>query len=504
MREKKSAVISALSGIVSAIPFIFKDLSLFIFISITPFLYCIITYKKNVFTSAFYYFFSFYMFSDLWMLSIGMNFISNKINGFILSCLIIIAVSLILSITASLPFILLKKIKSNNSLIMIIIIPFIYILGEWIHGIYPLNYPWNRLCNIVAYYNDFVQSVSILGGLFISYIIVLINICFVYSVKFFLNQKYKTIFFIALAVFIFKSNIFLGDITANFYKETNGNANEIMLVQPNFTREEKLSHSSEYILNEYIKLAEKNITPYTKMIIFPETAFSSDFFNNKSYKNKIYQFAHDNKISLFFGISYKINEKKYNSCTILNPNNELSEIYMKRILVPFGEYTPRFLPKNIQFIKSSFSSGEKNTTLKSSIGNIGCAICFESIFPQLVADNIKNDAELLTIISNDSWLGNRVPLYQHHSHSILRALENRKYTITCANTGISSIVSSNGEIINSSMPNVKQTLLADIYCNNIQTFYFKHGDLIIIPALIVFFILTIYNLVGKVSNKKAK
>lgn len=492
MNNKKIAVISVLSGVLSAMPFIFKDLSPLIFISIAPALHCVVNFKKISFSIMFFYFFSFYFFSDLWILSIGINFISNKIYGFLLSFFIIISVSLLLAFTAAVPFVTLKKIRSENPLIMIISIPFIYIFGEWIHGIYPLYFPWNRLCNITAYNTELIQSASVFGGLFISYIIVLINICIVYSVKYFLEHKLKSLLYILYAILIYEFNIFSGEIISAYYNnKVQSNYNEVLLVQANFSRHEKRKLSAEFILDKYIELAEKNITPDTKLIVFPETAVSKKFFSNNSYKNKLCDFVEKINTDILFGASYNFQGKLYNSCTILYPDKTTSEIYMKRRLVPFGEYTPSIFPENIHFVNTTYYPSQKNIIINSNIGKIGCAICFESIFPFLSADNTQKDAELLAILTNDSWLGNFVPLYQHHGNSILRAVENRKYTITCANTGISSVISSDGKIICVSMPNVRETISAEVYCNNIKTFYAKNGDLIIIPTLLIVFILTI-------------
>ncbi len=492
MKNKKIAVISVLSGVLSALPFIFKDISPLIFISISPALYCVVKFKKNSFSSMFFYFFSFYLFSDLWMLSIGINFQSNNICGFLLSLFIIISVSLLLAFTAAMPFATLRKIKSDKPLIMITAIPFIYIFGEWVHGIYPLYFPWNRLCNITAYNTEIIQSVSVFGGLFISYIIVLINICLVYSVKYFSENKLKSLLYIVYAILIYQSNIFSGEIISAYYDKKNQNQyNEVLLVQANFSRYEKRMFSSEFILDKYIELSEKNITPDTKLIVFPETAVSKKFFTNNSYKNKLCDFAEKINRDILFGVSYNFQGKLYNSCAVLYPDKTISEIYMKRKLVPFGEYTPSIFPQNIHFVNNTYYPSKKNTIIHSNIGKIGCAICFESIFPFLAADNTQNDAELLAVITNDSWLGNFVPLYQHHGNSILRAVENRKYTITCANTGISSVISSDGKIICASMPNVRETVSAGVYCNNIKTFYAKYGDLIIIPALTIVFVLII-------------
>ena len=82
-------------------------------------------------------------------------------------------------------------------------------------------------------------------------------------------------------------------------------------------------------------------------------------------------------------------------------------------------------------------------------------------------------------------MGRKIPLYQHHSHSILRAVENKKYVINCTNTGVSSVISANGEVIEKTNINCSDTVSADIYTNSNITFYTKYGDIIIIPACFI-------------------
>lgn len=173
----------------------------------------------------------------------------------------------------------------------------------------------------------------------------------------------------------------------------------------------------------------------------------------------------------------------------------MSKIYSKQQLVPFGEYTPFFLPESMHFLDSAFTKGTKSIILESDIGNIGCCICFESVFPNLSRQNTLLNAEILAVLTNDAWLGKYIPIYQHHSHSALRAVENRKYMITSANTGISSVISPEGKIIIETQKNNTQTISENVYTNNIKTFYTKNGDIIIIPSFLILIFLCIRKLI---------
>ena len=53
-----------------------------------------------------------------------------------------------------------------------------------------------------------------------------------------------------------------------------------------------------------------------------------------------------------------------------------------------------------------------------------------------------------TIITNDAWWGKLFGTYQHNQYAILRAVENRRWIIRSANTGISDIIDPYGNMVN--------------------------------------------------------
>ncbi|MBE6845548.1 MAG: apolipoprotein N-acyltransferase [Ruminococcus sp.] len=499
MNVKKYTVFCVFSGILTALSFIFPEFYFVVFISFTPTFYDIISKKTTAFTAMFFHLYTFYIFADLWFFSVGYNYTEKK-SGFFLSFFIVTAIALILSLTASAPFLLIKKFKSYNPIILTFTVSFLYILGEWFHGIAPISFSWNRLCNIVAYNNDIIASCSIFGGLFVSLIIVMINMCFAYFFYFLKTIRIASVLCIVSASVIFLINVIIGSAADVHYETENEDSSEILLIQPNYTREIKRKLSNNQKLDGYLKQAEASITDKTELIILPETAISHDFFTDSIYRNRLCDFVKEKEISMLFGTSKYVNNKKYNACIMIYPNGNLSQMYAKRRLVPFGEYTPSFLPQNLHFLKNAFSKGDETAVIESAVGKIGCAICFESVFPAVCCENTRLGAQLLVILSNDSWIGNTVPLYQHHSHSIIRAAENRKYTITCANTGISSVISPDGKIISASEKNQKQNILAEVSPNNIITFYARHGDLIIVPSFIAFFVLLLSRCIYFIKN----
>lgn len=490
MNKNKYFCVVSISGILSALSFYSSSLWYIIFFSISPVFYTIIKYKCNIGLILFKFAFIFYLISDIWILSIGTNYFANKYLGIFFSFLLLLIISLILSFIFILPFVIYKS-KNEKIFIKIINISFLFIFGEWLQGQFiPFAFPWNRLCNIVVNDIKFIQSASIFGGLFITLLILLINFMFALFWVYHSKKSLKSILFIIAAFFIYLSNSFIGEI---IIKNTQNNAEpqKVLLVQGNFSKKEKWNSQPEEIMDRYLELTNENLKEDIKLVVYPETALSGSIFEDKNFKQKLYDFCNENNITILFGAQYNDENLRYNACAAAYPEKKYSEIYFKQILVPFGEYNPFFSNSNFQFISNSFSKGNKSVLIETDIGKLGCGICFESIFPKLISENSKCGAEAIVILTNDSWLGKSIPLYQHHSHSILRAVENKKYIINCTNTGISSVISSNGEVIEKSKINCTDTISAEIFTNNTNTFYTLYGDIIILPSCIIIIFISI-------------
>lgn len=478
-----------LCGAVSAVSFYCNYSWFLIFLSLSSFIYIVLKYYSKLLTFIFIYSLSYQFFCNIWLLKTGSYIIRNKILAIGVSVLMLLVISLLLSLLFSFPFLIYRPKVCKRKSAIICTLPFIYIFGEWLQGIFrPFAYPWARLCNIVAADYLFIQSASVLGGLFISLLIVFICTLTAYS---FLNRQNLKKYLVFAGAFLYILNIFYGYKEIKSLNIHESEATEILLIQPDIAKTEKWSMKPEDGIAKYIQLTKNNISSNTKIVFFPETALSSKIFSDKNFGKELYETARRNNITIVLGAQYNCNDKKYNAAVAIYPDSCCSEVYMKQVLVPFGEYAPFSLFGKHQFISQPFSKGEKNILIKTEYGDIGCGICFESAFPEIISENTQLGADVIAILTNDSWLGNSIPLYQHHSHSVLRAVENRKYVINCANTGISSVISPYGNIISSLETNQENTLHSFFKSNNIKTTYSHYGDIIIIPSCIIIFVFSV-------------
>ena len=111
-----------------------------------------------------------------------------------------------------------------------------------------------------------------------------------------------------------------------------------------------------------------------------------------------------------------------------------------------------------------------------SCGRVGRLVCFDSIYPELARDSAKSGAEMLILSTNDSWYLDSPAVYQHNYHAVLRSVENGRWTLRAANTGISSIISPEGRVTDMLDPLTKGYIVGSACFESERTLYSHIGD----------------------------
>jgi apolipoprotein N-acyltransferase len=133
--------------------------------------------------------------------------------------------------------------------------------------------------------------------------------------------------------------------------------------------------------------------------------------------------------------------------------------YVKRRLVPFGEYLPfRSLISKItsltQLLPTDFVPGDK--TVVFSVGQIklGDVICYEVGFDGLVRSEVQAGANLLSMQSNDATFERVGEITAESGQQLamarLRAVEFDRSVVVASTTGYSAIIAPDGHLITSS------------------------------------------------------
>jgi apolipoprotein N-acyltransferase len=128
--------------------------------------------------------------------------------------------------------------------------------------------------------------------------------------------------------------------------------------------------------------------------------------------------------------------------------------YVKRRLVPFGEYVPlrRVLGRipALDQIQRDAVAGTQARSLEVASGvRAAVVICFETLFADIVRTNVlagPTDAGLVLAITNDASFQDSAEPAQHLAQSRLRAVETGRWVVHGALSGSSAFVAPDGSV----------------------------------------------------------
>jgi apolipoprotein N-acyltransferase len=131
------------------------------------------------------------------------------------------------------------------------------------------------------------------------------------------------------------------------------------------------------------------------------------------------------------------------------------QIYVKRQLVPFGEYIPmRSLLQKFTSLPSlqpvNFTPGHKAVVFHVGKIRLGDVICYEVGFDNLVASEVDAGANLLAVQSNDADFeldGQTGESAQQLAMARIRAVESDRAVVYVSTTGESAIIAPNGTVM---------------------------------------------------------
>lgn len=502
--QKLSSWFPFISGILMAVSFTFERLWFLNFFALIP-LFLSLDFcsgRKKILRRMFSYSLSFYIPLMLWLYELlpVMDFGSWN---FPLMSLGIILIAVLHGLYLSSAVCVFALVRRNN-IADVFTFSALYVLGEWFQEITPFYpFPWGRLGVSAAQFTAFIQSASLLGSLFISYLILVINGLIAYGIAHMKDIK-QAGFAAGLLTIIFSVNTMYGSFRISA-ESTDIPRSEVTLVQGNFSGQDKWNSDTDVMLERYISLTRNSVTNSTDLVIWPETAVPICLQEYDIGRKQLLELAESENISLVIGVNHNTftgnDKQKFNSMVAITPDGSISEPYSKQILVPFGEFLPfeglveTFCGKKGNF--ASYNAGNTSDPLETPVGKIGGIICYESIFPKIARRSSASGAEVFAVISNDSWFGDSPALYQHHSQAVMRAVENKRYVLRASNTAVTSIISPYGVVEKTALPFEADTLAGSFYTVQAKTLYTRIGDVGILICLSIFFY-------GIMKNRKAK
>lgn len=159
-------------------------------------------------------------------------------------------------------------------------------------------------------------------------------------------------------------------------------------------------------------------------------------------------------------------------------------VYDKWKLVPFGEYTPKWIPVKItpNVLGDGFTPGPGPKTIHvGALPSFGPLICYEDIFTGEIVNETDRPDWLLTI-TDDAWFGDSAGPRQHFADARLRAVEEGLPLARDANSGTTAMIDAFGHVQADIPLNGQGVLVAALPGKLPETFYARLG--LIAPILL--------------------
>ena len=180
------------------------------------------------------------------------------------------------------------------------------------------------------------------------------------------------------------------------------------------------------------------------------------------------------------------------SVVLLDGTGTPVDRYDKVHLVPFGEYVPwrdeLSWISAIEQIPVDRTPGERVHTLSvADLPPFAAPICFENSFPALTRAFVRAGAEFLVVPVNNASYGTTAASAQQLQMSRIRAVENGRWVVNAAVSGISAFVDPSGRIVAEAGLFEPALLRHHIRSSDATTWYVRLGDWV--PWLSLVFVL---------------
>ncbi|WP_165973988.1 apolipoprotein N-acyltransferase [Marinitoga lauensis] len=463
--------------------------SFFIWFSVAPFLYSF-SHSKGTFErllKLFLYSYSLMVTTLWWEIPVLSKNIPEVINtfpgyiGFLSFLLMVLILTLPYYIIWFLGELYFRKSRVINFKSLVFFSVFSYAAAEILKEFGDFAFTGGNLSDALYQHIGFLQILPFTGTIGLTILILFVN-----SIIAFVSERERVKYAVIIIGSLYLVNFVISEKLP--YVKMNDNAVKVSVFQTNVPQEVKYSDNtwSSYVeISNYLQEHSEK----SDLLILPEAVFIRDIRDSEIFRI-IQEAVKMSDKNWIIGFPTVNSEKRefYNSAIYLNKNGQIEKIYNKIRLMPFAEFLPyENIFKMFSFFKlvNYYTPGKEYSVLDLNNKKFSVQICFETYFPEISRNFVKNGAQFLVAISNDGWFSQKTALIQHFSKAVFRAVENRRTFIQVSNTGITGIVDKYGRIVETLPIKAYVGEKFSVPLETEETFYTKYADIILVTILIL-------------------
>lgn len=274
-----------------------------------------------------------------------------------------------------------------------------------------------------------------------------------------------------------------------------GSSLRVGLVQGAIPQEQKWDpRQRDTIVARYLDLSREAIEGGAELVIWPESSTPFSFDTNAAMATPIRMLAAGHRVPFIIGSDRSEPPagdqpgRYFNAAALVGADGQTRQWYDKMRLAPFGEYVPFksllfFVGPLVEKV-SDFSAGTDPVVFDAGGHRVSVAICYESIYPDLARLFVERGSTLLATITNDAWFGRTSAPYQHFEQASIRAVEQGRFLVRAANTGISGAVDPYGRVLAATPLFEPAALTVDVRLLTGRTIYSRLGDVVVWLSLV--------------------
>ncbi|QCX53533.1 apolipoprotein N-acyltransferase [Elizabethkingia sp. JS20170427COW] len=408
----------------------------------------------------------------------------------------------------------------------------LWLCFEKFHSTWEFSWPWLSLGNAFGGWHQWVQwydGTGVLGG---TLWILLANIAAYYGYRHYQVTRKRLGLLKHLAIFLAVVLIPLSLSLVKYNQQPTHSDQQVsaVLLQPALDPyTQKYNLDSLTITDNLLRLAKDNAQKDVDLFIAPETAIpgiggiSEKGFQHSLVIHKIKEFTQTYPKSTFItgASTYRVYPDEasktetayqipntnvwvdsYNTALEITPNQPI-QTYHKGKLVPGVESFPYMsvlkpilgeAMLNMGGTIASLGSDKERKVFTNPFNKAKVApvICYESAYGEYTTEYVRNGANLLAIVTNDSWWGFSPGHKQLLALAKLRAIETRRDVVRAANSGISAHINSRGDVVDSFPYGAQGALVVKASLYEEETAYVKYGDVVFRLAMFVLGFMVVY------------
>ena len=240
------------------------------------------------------------------------------------------------------------------------------------------------------------------------------------------------------------------------------------LLQPNITEEMRSTlggRSRAYA--DLLAQARAAAEAGPDLIAIPESALPATWQGSERIRRDLSSIAALGPLVLFNDLDEDTDDRYYNAARLLTRDG-LAGPPTARSTSFRSASTSRSRSSSsscAEFRRPSGNSRPRRSRRSSARGRSpsGSASATRSSTPGSSRREVADGANLLATVTNDSWYGRAGAQEQHFAGAALRSVENDRYLIRAAITGISGIVDPRGRILAESRPDETATVTGRVF-----------------------------------------